>query len=117
MISKVSKHRALAQTIAERLFQEPGVLAVVLIGSVARGTVSEDSDVDLAVFIDNYCGPFLEMESYEGTRVGIERYSASEALRTISTISVPLLDFRLFETLVDSFRATSCIRAGQGLRS
>ena len=39
-----------AQTIADRLGQIDGVVAVVLGGSRARGTASPDSDIDLGIY-------------------------------------------------------------------
>ena len=45
--------------IAARLAAEPGVVAVVLGGSQARGTAAPDSDVDLGLYYDPASPPVL----------------------------------------------------------
>jgi hypothetical protein len=64
----------LADRIAAALVLDEGVLAVLLIGSVARGIDSEDSDIDLAVFTQSIPRNSITTEVVEGTRVGIERF-------------------------------------------
>jgi hypothetical protein len=64
----------LADRIAKALVLDEDVLAVLLIGSVAREIDSEDSDVDLAVFTQSIPGSAITTEVVEGTRVGIERF-------------------------------------------
>ena len=68
---------ALARRLAEELAQQPDVLAVLLVGSVATGLDSEDSDVDLVVPIDREIEISEEYQQHGTVRVGIERYPAS----------------------------------------
>lgn len=66
----------LARRLAQDLIAEPDVLAVLLVGSVAIGTDSEDSDVDLAVILDRELEISEEYRQHGNVRVGIERYPA-----------------------------------------
>ena len=67
----------LARDISRELIAEDGALAVLLVGSVALGTDSEDSDVDLIVVLDQPEAVEAEHREVRGTRVGIERYPAA----------------------------------------
>ena len=49
-----------AQSVADRLGQIDGVVAVVLGGSRTRGTASPDSDIDLGIYYDPDQRPALE---------------------------------------------------------
>lgn len=79
----------LARRIARDLIDEPDALFVHLVGSVATGTDSADSDVDVIVAIDRDIDMSEEYQEHDGIRLGIERYPASHFLQLAET---PILD-------------------------
>jgi len=75
------KKYEVAENLASSLSREPDVLAVLLVGSVARRISTRESDVDIAVFIDNYDGSqFTGNMHISGEQVGIEKYNANKFL-------------------------------------
>ncbi|MGI8838855.1 MAG: nucleotidyltransferase domain-containing protein [Pyrinomonadaceae bacterium] len=85
----LQKKRAIASSVASSLFKDQKVLAVLLIGSVARGLASDDSDIDLAALFEEYTGAVVSKCDIDGELVGIERHSSRAFL---SWPSIPLLD-------------------------
>ncbi|HSR69358.1 MAG TPA: nucleotidyltransferase domain-containing protein [Acidobacteriota bacterium] len=68
----------LAQAIARGQMQQSEVVAVMLVGSVALGVESADSDLDIAVFSDGVESPDQEIFQREGVRIGLEFYPVLE---------------------------------------
>ncbi len=64
----------LARRLAQDLMAQPHALAVLVVGSVATGLDSEDSDLDLAVLLDREGEISEEFQQHGKVRVGIERY-------------------------------------------
>lgn len=79
----------LAESIAERLIKQDHVRAVLLVGSVATGTDTPDSDLDLAVFSANLDRTRQDIREQDGVRIGIEYYPAQGFIKMPP---VPLLD-------------------------
>jgi predicted nucleotidyltransferase len=73
--------RVLAQEVANRLISVPGVAAVVLGGSRARGKAAPDSDIDLGIYYD----PATPL-SVSDLRAVAEELASSEAASAVTEI-------------------------------
>ncbi|MEE9217122.1 MAG: nucleotidyltransferase domain-containing protein [Anaerolineales bacterium] len=86
--------RSLASRLTKDLILDERVKAVLLIGSVARGIDSEDSDLDIAVFTQSLPTTPITTEVIAGTRVGIESFCTRAFPGGASTPLLHLQDLR-----------------------
>lgn len=74
----------IARRIAGELSADPAVVAVLAVGSVARGRCSADSDLDLAVLTDTPPARPFESRDTDGVTVDLEWLSIADARRVAS---------------------------------
>lgn len=77
--TKISRHKALkiAQPLVKILRRQPGVVEVVLAGSIRRGK-PEVGDVDVTLFVDDRCSPYDLWRSLDCLNPTVVRGGACE---------------------------------------
>jgi Nucleotidyltransferase domain len=84
----------LAREVAGTLIEQPGVRAVLLVGSVARGIASADSDIDLAALTDGATDPFIRLEHRHRRRIEIDTFCIERIPQGPATPLATLQDLR-----------------------
>lgn len=95
---KDEKLRKILQEMSEllRLVYGEQLKAVILYGSVARGTQTEDSDVDIMVLVD---GTDKELREYEEKLSDVSTDLALKYLMVFSIIDVKYQEYMMWRTI------------------
>ncbi|HIW81107.1 MAG TPA: nucleotidyltransferase domain-containing protein [Candidatus Acetatifactor stercoripullorum] len=95
---KDEKLREILQEMAELLHRVYGkrLKAVILYGSVARGTQTKDSDVDIMVLVD---GTDSELRKYDEKLSDVSTDLALKYLRVFSIIDVKYQEYMEWRTI------------------
>lgn len=95
---KDEKLRKILQEMAELLHDVYGNLlkAVILYGSVARGTQTEDSDVDIMVLID---GTDAQLREYDEKLSDVSTDLALKYMKVFSIIDVKYQEYQDWKTI------------------
>lgn len=95
---KDEKLRKILQEIAELLKQVYGdrLKAVILYGSVARGTQTEDSDIDIMVLVD---GTDAQLQEYDEKLSEVSTDLALKYMMVFSIINVKYQEYQDWETV------------------
>jgi hypothetical protein len=83
-----------ARDAARTLIERPRVQVVLLVGSVARGIESADSDLDLAVLTEGASDPFIRMQGDDRRRIEIDTFCLERIPRGPATPLATLQDLR-----------------------
>ncbi len=81
MSTETVEARPIAATLREELETEPDVIAAYLYGSVARGTHRRDSDVDLALLLQED-----PPDTLEGLRLGLAARLQNQLKRSVQVV-------------------------------
>lgn len=95
---KDEKLRKILQEIAELLNQVYGdrLKAVILYGSVARGTQTEDSDIDIMVLVD---GTDAQLQEYDEKLSEVSTDLALKYMMVFSIIDVKYQEYQDWKTV------------------
>lgn len=104
-------HNQLAEIAIEKLKELSGVSKIILYGSVARGTESKKSDIDIAIILDDSMRFYpLDMEGYpEGYQNDVKRLINSLEEEHDVKFHIPLYYESEFEEGIELFgKRNSC---------
>lgn len=100
---KDEKLRDILQETTELLYQVYGnrLKAVILYGSVARGTQTEDSDVDIMLLID---GTDEEMRGYAEKLSDVSSELALKYMKVFSIIDIKYQEYQNWKDVLPFYR-------------
>lgn len=95
---KDEQMRKILSELAEQLHQVYGnkLRAVILYGSVARGTQTDESDVDIMVLVD---GNSAELKEYDDKLSDVSTEIALKYLKVFSIIDVSYKEYQDWKTI------------------
>jgi predicted nucleotidyltransferase len=98
----MTKHIHVLNRIQAKLKSDPNVIALLLFGSVASGTFTQDSDIDtIVVYKDLSLGHKLSSEIVDGIEVSYSQWAESELVENVKQVPYILFVFYSAKILFD----------------